>query len=53
VSCAKNGWTFLTICMSYDLLLHKELPFGVAVIATVLKLLVALILLIAIHSLTC
>jgi len=43
VSCAKTGGLILTISTSYDMFLHKELPFGVTMIAPALKLLVTLI----------
>jgi len=39
----KMGGQILTICMSYDVFLCKELRFGVTMIAPVLKLVVALI----------
>jgi len=42
MSGAKTGGPILIICMSYDLFLHKDLLFGVAVLALALKFLVAL-----------
>jgi len=39
----KMGELILTLCTSYDVLLHKELLLGVAMIAPALKFLVALI----------
>jgi len=43
VNCAKKGGLILTFYASYDVFLRKELPFGVAIIATALKTLVVLI----------
>jgi len=37
------GRPILVIYISYDVLLHKELPLGIVVIASALKFLVALI----------
>ena len=53
VSCAKTRGLMLMICMSYDVFLRKDLPFGVTMIASVLKFLVVLIFFVAINSLTC
>jgi len=47
----KVGGPILTIYTLYDVFLHKELPFGVVMIATALKFVVALFFKIAINSL--
>jgi len=42
MSCANTGGPILMICTSFDVILCKELPFRVAIIASALKFLMAL-----------